>query len=108
MSRADFKPALIMLHLLKRHPWRVTAHFDWSLALVFAMPADVVDQLLPPGLEPDTHGDWGFVAAAFVQTRRLRPTWAPAFMAQDFFLAGYRAFVRAQRPDGRRLRGLYI
>ncbi|OAI56465.1 hypothetical protein AYO49_04250 [Verrucomicrobiaceae bacterium SCGC AG-212-N21] len=97
-----------MLHLLKRHPWPVTAHFDWSLALVFAIPAETIDQLLPPGLEPDTHGDWGFIAAAFVQTRRLRPAWAPQFMAQDFFLAGYRAFVRAQKPDGRSLRGLCI
>ncbi|MEZ0276292.1 MAG: DUF2071 domain-containing protein [Roseimicrobium sp.] len=97
-----------MLHLLKRHPWRVQAHFDWSLALVFALPVEKLRSLLPPGLEPDTHGEWGFVAAAFVQTRRLRPTWAPSWMAQDFFLAGYRIFVRAEQPDGRRRRGLYI
>ncbi|QIF00676.1 DUF2071 domain-containing protein [Roseimicrobium sp. ORNL1] len=97
-----------MLHLLKRHPWRVQAHFDWSLALVFALPVEKLRPLLPPGLEPDTYGEWGFVAAAFVQTRRLRPSWAPSWMAQDFFLAGYRIFVRSTLPDGRRRRGLYI
>lgn len=97
-----------MLHRLKRHPWSITAHFDWSLALVFAVPVSMAKSLLPPGLEPDCYEDHAFVAAAFVQTRRLRPGWAPSFLAQDFFLAGYRVFVRARRPDGRRLRGLYI
>ncbi len=97
-----------MLHLLKRHPWPVTAHFDWSLALVFAVPQEVAWGLMPPGLEPDLWGDWGFVAAALVQTRRLLPAWAPGWMAQDFFLAGYRVFARARLPDGRRVRGLRI
>lgn len=97
-----------MLHLLRRHPWPVIAHFDWSLALVFAIPREVAWQLMPPGLEPDLWGDWGFVAAAFVQTRRLRPGWAPPWLAQDFFLAGYRVFARARLPDGRSVRGLRI
>lgn len=97
-----------MLHLLKRHPWAISAHFDWSLALVYAVPGSVVQTMLPPGLEADTFGEWGFVAAAFVDTRRLRPSWAPAFMANDFFLAGYRLFVRGKLADGRCVRGLYI
>lgn len=97
-----------MLHLLKRHPWAVTAHFDWSLALVFAIPEAVAKGLLPPGLEPDLHDGLGFVAAAFVQTRRLRPTWAPRWMEQDFFLAGWRVFARGELADGRRVRGLKI
>lgn len=97
-----------MLHLLKRHPWPIAAHFDWSLALVFAVPLDTVRGLLPPGLEPDAFGEWGFVAAAFVQTRKLRPAGMPEILGKDFFLAGYRVFVRAHKPDGRRLRGLYI
>ncbi len=97
-----------MLHLLKRHPWPVSARFDWSLALVFAVPQEVAWQLMPPGLEPDLWEGLGFVAAAFVQTRRLRPSWAPAWLAQDFFLAGYRVFARARLPDGRHVRGLRI
>ena len=97
-----------MLYLLKRHPWPVSAYFDWSLALVFAVPAEVAWQLLPPGLIPDLYGEWGFVAAAFVQTRRLNPAWAPQCLAQDFFLAGYRVFARARLADGRHVRGLRI
>lgn len=97
-----------MLHLLKRHPWSITARFDWSLALVYSVPWEVVAGLLPPGLSPDLHEDQAFVAAAFVQTRNLRPIWAPSCLSQDFFLAGWRAFVRARLPDGRTVRGLYI
>jgi hypothetical protein len=97
-----------MLHLLKRHPWAVTAHFYWSLVLVFAVPQEVAWRLMPPGREPDLFEGWGFVAAAFVQTRQLRPAWAPGWLAQDFFLAGYRVFARARLPDGRRVRGLRI
>jgi hypothetical protein len=97
-----------MLHLLKRHPWSISARFDWSLALVFAVPHEVARQLMPPGLEPDLWEGWGFVAAAFVQTRKLRPSWAPNWLAQDFFLAGYRVFARARLPDGRHVRGLHI
>lgn len=97
-----------MLHLLKRHPWSISARFDWSLALVFAVPQEIAWQLMPPGLEPDLWEGWGFVATAFVQTRGLRPSWAPPWLARDFFLAGYRVFARARLPDGRRVRGLCI
>jgi hypothetical protein len=34
-----------MLHLLKRHPFPVIAHFDWCLVLTYALPADAP---LPP------------------------------------------------------------
>lgn len=102
------EPDLAMMHLLKRHPWAVTAHFDWVLALVFAVPKETAQALMLPGLEADLYGDTGFVAAAFVQTRKLRPSWLPPFMAQDFFLAGMRVFARGRLPDGRNVRGLRI
>jgi hypothetical protein len=97
-----------VLHLLKRHPWPISAHLDWSLALVYAISKKAAWQLMLPGLEPDLFGKWGFVAAAFVRTRGLRPGWAPRWMAQDFFLTGWRVFARARLPDGRTVRGLRI
>ena len=39
---------------------------------------------------------------------RLRPAGFPAFLGQDFFLIGYRVFVRFNAPRGRSMRGLYI
>jgi Uncharacterized conserved protein (COG2071) len=91
---------------LRRHPISVSAHFRHSLVLAYALPASALEPLLPPTLEPDRHGDLGFAAAAFVQTERMRPSFLPPALGLDFFLGGYRIFVRvAGRPS---LRGLYI
>jgi hypothetical protein len=95
-----------VLYRLRRHPFAVSAHFRHSLVLAYALPAEALEPLLPPTLEPDRHGDLGFAAAAFVQTERMRPSFLPKALGLDFFLGGYRIFVRvAGRPS---LRGLYI
>ena len=65
-------------------------------------PGDVLRPLLPPGLELETAGGYGFVAVALVQTEALRPAGLPAALGQDFFLAGYRVFTTFQAPTGRR------
>ncbi|GAB4093231.1 YqjF family protein [Flaviaesturariibacter terrae] len=94
---------------LKDHPFAVEAHFDSSLVLTFAAPKERLQPLLPECLELDTfHGDTAFLAVAMVQTRGLRPKGFPAFMGNDFFLTGYRLFVRYTTSAGKRLRGLYI
>ena len=93
---------------LRRHPFAVAAHFDECLTLTYALPADVLRPLVPPGLELETLRGHGFVAVALVQTRSLKPERLPPVLGQDFFLAGYRVFTTFRRPDGRRLRGLRI
>jgi Uncharacterized conserved protein (COG2071) len=95
-----------MGYRLRRHPFDVSAHFRHSLVLAYALPAAALEALLPPTLEPDRHGDLGFVAAAFVQTERLRPSVFPRVLGLDFLLGGYRIFVRVK--DHASLRGLYI
>ena len=98
-----------MLAWLKTHPFAVEAFFEHSLVLTFAVPRAELAALLPAPLVPDTFADdWGFLAVALVQTRHLRPKGFPAWLGQDFFLIGYRAFVRYPSPTGKRLRGLYI
>jgi hypothetical protein len=68
-----------------------------------------VQPLLPPCLLADSlHNTWGFVAVALVQTRHLRPAGFPAWMGHDFYLTGYRIFVRYTTRAGKNLRGLYI
>lgn len=96
------------LFRLRRHPIPVRARFDHCLVLCYALPARALAPLLPPGLTLDTYGGYGFVAVAMVQTRDLRPAFLPRLFGQDFFLAGYRVFVKFRTPDGRTLRGLYI
>jgi hypothetical protein len=94
---------------LFRHPFAVEAYFKYSLVLAYAVPVDNVRELLPPYLEVDTFEERvGFIAAAFVDTRGLRPKGFPAILGRDFILAGYRIFVRYRDARGRRLRGLYI
>lgn len=104
----------MLRHLVMRHPFAVDAYFDFVLALTFAVPVSQLEPLLYPGLELDTYGgdageeEWGFLAIAMVQTRNLRPAFLPASLGQDFFLTGYRLFVRYRTPEGRSLRGLQV
>lgn len=97
-----------MLTLLRRHLLPIQAYFDFSLVLTYAFPQELLLPLLPPGLSLDTYEGFGFLAIAMVQTRELRPTFLPKVLGREFFLTGYRIFVRYQTVGGRRLRGLYI
>ncbi len=98
-----------MLSFLKNHPFAVEAFFESSLVLTFAVPKEELQNLIPQCLELDTHNDqYAFIAVAMVQTKDLRPKGFPKFMGNDFFLIGYRIFVRYTTNKGKRLRGLYI
>ena len=98
-----------MLQFLKNHPFGVDAFFESSTVLTFAIPKEQLQNLIPECLQLDTFNDkWAFVAVAMVQTKDLRPKGFPNFMGNDFFLIGYRIFVRYTTNDGKRLRGLFI
>lgn len=98
-----------MLSFLKNHPFAVEAFFESSIVFTFAIPKKQLENLIPPCLELDTLNDkYGFVAVAMVQTKDLRPKGFPKMMGNDFFLIGYRVFVRYVNNAGKRLRGLYI
>ncbi len=96
------------MKFLKRHPFPVLARFDRVVAVTFAFPEEVLSSLVPEGLEIDGYEGFGFVTIALVWTRGMRPAGFPAFLGQDFFLAGYRIFTRLRDESGRRLRGLKI
>jgi len=93
---------------LRRHPTPIDAHFRECLTLTYALPAEPLRRLLPPGLELETIGGFGFVAVAIVRTERLRPAGVPGPLGCDFVLAGYRIFTRFQTAGGRSIRGLRI
>ena len=97
-----------MRYLLQRHALPIKAQLNASLVLAYAVPADVLTPLLPPGLRLDTYGDYGFLAIALVETQKLRPAFFPPSLGVDFFLSGYRIFTRYQTSAGRNLRGLRI
>ena len=98
-----------MFDFLKDHPFAVEAFFEQSIVLTFAVPKEELSSLIPECLTLDTFQDqWAFIAVAMVQTKGLRPKGSPKFMGNDFFLIGYRVFVRYTNQEGKRLRGLYI
>lgn len=98
-----------MFSFLKNHPFAVEAFFESSLVLTYATPKKQIEHLIPDCLELDIFGDrWAFIAVAMVQTRGLRPKGSPKIFGNDFFLIGYRVFVRFTENKGSRLRGLYI
>lgn len=77
--------------------------------LTYAVQKAELENLIPECLSLDTFDDkWAFIAIALVQTKDLRPKGFPPFMGNDFFLAGFRVFVRYTNNKGKRLRGLYI
>ncbi len=98
-----------MFSFLKNHPFAVEAFFESSLVFTYAIPKEQILQLIPECLELDTFQDkWAFIAVAMVQTKNLRPKGFPSFLGNDFFLIGYRVFVRFTNNTGKNLRGLYI
>ena len=97
------------MKFLKNHPFAVEAFFKRTLVLTFAIPKEQLQDRIPPCLQLDTFQDtWAFIAVALVQTEDLRPKGFPKWMGNDFFLIGYRIFVRFTTHEGKRLRGLYI
>lgn len=98
-----------MFSFLKNHPFAVEAFFKSSTVLTFAVPKEQLQKLIPECLELDIFEDkWAFVAVAMVQTTDLRPKGFPKFLGNDFYLIGFRIFVRYTNTAGKRLRGLYI
>jgi hypothetical protein len=98
-----------MLSFLKNHPFAVEAFFESSIVLTFAVPKEQLQNLIPECLTLDIFQDkWAFIAIAMVQTKDLRPKGFPKFLGNDFFLIGYRVFVRYKNTLGKNLRGLYI
>jgi len=97
------------MKFLKSHPFGVKAFFEKSTVLTFALPKAVLPKKLPNYLSLDVFKDeWAFVAIALVQTQGLRPSYFPNLLGHNFFLIGYRIFVRYKNLAGKNLRGLYI
>ena len=98
-----------MPSFIKSHPFAVEAYFESSLVFAFAIPKEEIEHLIPDCLELDLFEDkWAFIAIAMVQTVGLRPKGFPAIFGSNFFLIGYRVFVRYKNINGRSMRGLYI
>src|SRR6185369_6808626 len=98
-----------MFSFLKDHPFAVEAFFESSIMLTFAAPKEKIQHLIPEFLSlGEFENKWAFIAVAMVLTKDLRPKGFPKILGNDFFLIGYRVFVRFTNNAGRNLRGLFI
>lgn len=98
-----------MFTSFRYHPFAVETFFKSSLVLTYAVAKEELQNLIPPCLTLDTFEDkWAFMAVAMVDTKGLRPKGFPEILGNDFFLMGYRIFVRYTTQEGKKLRGLYI
>lgn len=98
-----------MLSFIKEHPFPVEAFFESSIVLTFAVSKDQLQKFIPECVKLDLFEDkWAFIAIAMVQTKALRPQGLPKIFGRDFFLIGYRIFVKYTNSSGKNFRGLYI
>jgi uncharacterized protein YqjF (DUF2071 family) len=103
------KPVNLRINKFKDHPFAVEAFFKRSTVLTFSVKKEFLELLLPACLQLDTFDDtYGFVAAALVETQNLRPKGLPEFLGRNFYLIGYRVFVKYINKQGKVMRGLYI
>jgi hypothetical protein len=94
---------------LKNHPFEVEAFLESTLVLTFAVPYKELEHFLPYCFDLDLYEKtWAFFAVATVQTKDLRPKGFPKIFGNDFYLIGYRLFVKFHNSAGTRHRGLYI
>ena len=98
-----------MFSFFKNHPFPVEAFFEQSIVLTFAVPKEQIQHLIHECVSLDVfNNQWAFIAIAMVQTKGLRPKGFPERLGNDFFLTGYRVFVKYRNKAGKTLRGLYI
>lgn len=97
------------MNFLKSHRFGIEAYFENTLVLTLAVPKNELTALIPERLDLDIYDEkWAFLAIAMVQTKDLRIKGLPRFLGRDFFLVGYRIFVKYKTKTGKRMRGLYI
>lgn len=73
--------------------------------LAYAWPRELLEPMVPAGLELDTYGALGFVAVALVHAEDVRPSPLPAWFGGRGDLVGHRMLVRRRDARGRTLHG---
>jgi hypothetical protein len=83
----------------------LAVHVRHRLALTYAWPRELLEPMVPVGLEPATYGALGFVVVALVHVESVRPSPLPHRIGGRCDLVGYRVLVRRRDARGRTLQG---
>ncbi len=66
-----------MVHLLQRHALAIKAQLAALLVLAYALPSEVLEPLLGPGLKLDTYGEFGFLQSLWWRPKLCDPRSCP-------------------------------
>jgi hypothetical protein len=83
----------------------LAVHVRHRLMLTYAWPRELLEPMIPVGLEPATYGALGFVSVALVHAESVRPAPLPQRVGGPCDLVGYRVLVRRRDARGRMLQG---
>jgi hypothetical protein len=83
----------------------LAVHVRHRLVLTYTWPRELLEPMIPVGLEPAAYGALGFVAVSLVHAERVRPSPLPQRVGGPCDLVGYGVLVRRRDSRGRTLRG---
>lgn len=78
------------------------------MLLAYRTPAASVRDLLPPGLELLTRGEWGFWSVVACRIEGMRPRGVPEALGVTYRHVAYRLYVRATTTGGEPIDGIYF
>lgn len=85
---------------LPKHPFPVQTVFRRCLLANFAVDPELLDQLLPRHVEPDTYDGHAYVSVVIGQMDKMRPVLVPRLLGITYNQIVYRAAVRCGDETG--------
>lgn len=93
---------------LPRHPFAVRGRIAQCWLFVYRTPLAAVRELLPPTLEPATHGGFAFWNIVVSRLDGMRPPPLPEWIGLGYWHVAYRLHARATGSDGTPIEGLFF
>jgi hypothetical protein len=94
--------------LLQKNPLPMRGLLERCWLFAYQTPAEDVQPLLPPRLEPVTHQGLAFWNVVVCRVHSLRPTLLPGWLGLASWHIAYRLYVRFQPQAGDPIEGLYF
>lgn len=91
-----------------RNPLTMQGQINRCWLFTFRAPEPDVRALLPPEVEPVTHGGWGFWNVVICHIRAMRPHGLPEGVGVSYWHAAYRLYVRCYPEHSAPVEGLYF
>jgi hypothetical protein len=94
--------------LLQKNPLTMRGTLTRCWLFTYRTPVANAQRLLPPPLEPVTHGGYAFWNIVVSEIRGMRPSPLPAFIGVNYWHVGYRLYVRYHPANSEPIEGLWF